>query len=98
MSKFLTFYYSLYPEWYKTRTQRDLNCGHAGLIIIWLHKSALQGNLDGQFAFAVMLATAYGEDLDKTSDQQRQEAIIWFTKAINNGHLDAAEYIGILTR
>ncbi len=64
----------------------------------WLHKSALQDNSDGQFAYAVMLATAFGKGLDQTSEQQRKEAKAWFEKAVNNGHPDAAAYIRILSK
>ncbi len=60
-------------------------------------RSALQDDSDGQFAYAVMLATAYGEGLDQANEDERQEATEWFMKAALNGHPDAAAYIGILS-
>jgi len=65
---------------------------------MWLHKSAIQGDSDGQFAYAVMLATAYGKGLAQASEQQRLAAKAWFKKAASNGHPDAAAYIDILSR
>ncbi|MCP4186886.1 MAG: sel1 repeat family protein [Gammaproteobacteria bacterium] len=62
----------------------------------WLQKSALQGDSDGQFAYAVMLATAYGKGLEHSSQLQRREAIDWLRKAAANGHPDASEYARVL--
>ncbi len=63
----------------------------------WLQKSAIQGDSDGQFAYAVMLATAYGKGLEYSNQLQRREAIDWLKKAAGNGHPDAKEYARILS-
>ena len=59
----------------------------------WLKMSADQGYADGQFAYAVMLATAHGQGLDKSSRQDRQEALELLRKAKAGGHLEARDYI-----
>ncbi|MCP4487405.1 MAG: 4Fe-4S binding protein [Gammaproteobacteria bacterium] len=63
----------------------------------WLQKSALQGDSDGQFAYAVMLATAYGKGLEYSSQLQRREAIDLLKKAAANGHPDASQYARVLS-
>ncbi|MCP4430516.1 MAG: sel1 repeat family protein [Gammaproteobacteria bacterium] len=63
----------------------------------WLHKSALQDDVDGQFAYAVMLATDFGNGLEQAGPEQRQEAGAWFRKAAANGHPDAGAYIKLLS-
>ena len=59
----------------------------------WLKKSADQDYADGQFAYGVMLATARGQGLDKSSRQDKQEAIALLLKAKAGGHLEAGDYI-----
>ncbi len=59
----------------------------------WLKKSADQDYADGQFAYGVMLATARGQGLDKSSRQERQQAIELLLKAKAGGHLEAGDYI-----
>ena len=59
----------------------------------WLKRSADQDYADGQFAYGVMLATAHGQGLDKSSRQDRQEAIELLMKAKAGGHLEAGDYI-----
>ncbi len=71
---------------------RDINKAAA-----WLQKSALQGDSDGQFAYAVMLATAHGKGLEYSSQLQRREAIDLLKKAAANGHPDASQYARVLS-
>lgn len=58
-----------------------------------LKKSADQGYADGQFSYGVMLATAHGQGLEKSTRQQRQEALQLLLKAKAAGHLEAGDYI-----
>jgi TPR repeat protein len=59
----------------------------------WLLASAKQDNMDGQFAYGIMLLTAYGQGMQAASIGQQQQALEWLTKAKQNGHPDAADYI-----
>jgi len=67
----------------------------------WLKKSAENGSPDGQFAYAVLLATVPDEE-SKTGDKQvsaanKERAICWLKEAHKNGHLEAKDYIGVLS-
>ena len=62
----------------------------------WLLQSALQENADGQFAYGILLATAFGQGLSLTTEHQRNEALEWLKKAQANGHPDARPYIQLL--
>ncbi|MEM1044684.1 MAG: tetratricopeptide repeat protein [Pseudomonadota bacterium] len=63
----------------------------------WLKQSAENGSPDGQFAYGIMLATARGAGLDRSTPAARKEALGWLTKAKDNGHLEAGDYIATLT-
>lgn len=64
----------------------------------WLKASAEQGYSDGQFAYGVMVATAFGTGLDKATKDQRAEALEWLKKAGAQRHIEAADYIKILSQ
>ncbi|MCB1520531.1 MAG: sel1 repeat family protein [Hyphomicrobiaceae bacterium] len=64
----------------------------------WLKKSAEQDYSDGQFAYGVLLATGRGRGLDKASDAERADALVWLRKAKANGNVEAADYITILEK
>ncbi len=63
----------------------------------WLKRSAENGSPDGQFAYGIMLATARGAGLDRSTPAARKEALKWLGKAKENGHLEAGDYIATLT-
>lgn len=63
----------------------------------WLKQSAENGSPDGQFAYAIMLATARGAGLDRSTPAARRQALGWLLKAKENGHLEAGDYIATLT-
>lgn len=65
---------------------------------LWLKKSAEQDYADGQFAYGVMLATAHGKGVDKTTAAERAEALDWLRKAKALGHREAGDYIAILEK
>lgn len=62
----------------------------------WLLAAAKQDNMDGQFAYGMMLLTNDGKGMQTTSAKQQQEARSWLDKARQNGHPDAADYLKII--
>jgi hypothetical protein len=62
----------------------------------WFEKAALNGDMNAQFNLGVMLATNYGKGLDSSSKTQRETAQQWLTKAKDNGHTDADDFLKLL--
>jgi len=92
------------------RAQYELGMAYESGIILkrnieqaayWLKKSAENGSPDGQFAYAVLLATVPDKET-KTGNKQvstanKERAIFWLKEAHKNGHLEAKDYIGVLS-
>jgi len=58
---------------------------------IW-HVLAQQGNADAQFSLAMVYHSGVAGPLDE------KEAVKWYQKAANNGHVQAQEYMAVAYR
>lgn len=58
---------------------------------IW-HSLAMQGNPDAQFSLAMVYHSGVAGPLDE------KEAVKWYQKAANNGHVQAQEYLAVAYR